>query len=193
VDRAVGVGVRPGLLPPGRGRQDDVGEPGRLRQEDVLHDEEEVFPLQDVPYPGKLGEGDGGVRATYPEEVYRALLGVAEDLHGVRGRRPVWNLDSVNVPQVGQLLDVVFVVPVPEARKVAIGARLAGVLRRGLAVELQDAAARTADYAPQQMDVVDLAGRRRRLVGLVDALERGAEEPLRLSEDAGGLPDPAFL
>jgi hypothetical protein len=30
-------------------------------------------------------------------------------------------------------------------------------------------------------------------MGLVDALERGAEEPLRLSEDTGGVIDPAFL
>src|SRR5215204_61571 len=139
------------------------------------------------------GKGDGWVRATYPEEVDRALLGVAEDLHGVDGRRPVRDLHQVHVPQVRQFLDVISVVPVPEGWKVAIGARLAGVLRGGLAVELQDAAARTADHTAQQVDFVDLAGRRRRLVGLVDALERGAEEPLRLPDDARGLPDPARL
>jgi hypothetical protein len=178
VDRAVGVGEGPGLLAPGRGRQVDIGEPGRLRQENVLDNDEEIFLLQDVPYPVELGEGDSGVRATDPEEVDRALLGVAEDLHGVGGRRPVRDLPPVHVPQVGQLLDVTSVVPVPEGRKVAVGARLTGVLRRGLAVELQDAAARTADHTAQQVDVVELAGRRRRLMGLVDALERGAEEPL---------------
>src|SRR5215212_2230269 len=193
VDRAVGVRVCAGLLAPGRGRQDDIGEPGCLCQEDVLDNDEEVFLLQNVPYPVELGKGDGWVRATYPEEVDRALLGVAEDLHGVGGRRPVRDLHQVHVPQVRQFLDVISVVPVPEGWKVAIGARLAGVLRGGLAVELQDAAARTADHTAQQVDVVDLAGRRRRLVGLVDALERGAEEPLRLPDDARGLPDPARL
>src|SRR5215211_9216216 len=93
VNRAVGVRVGPGLLAPGRGRQDDVGEPGRLRQEDVLDHDEEVLLLEDGPDPVELGEGDGGVRATDPEEVDRALLGVAEDLHSVGGRRPVWDLD----------------------------------------------------------------------------------------------------
>ena len=37
---AVGVGVRPGLLQERRGRQDHVGELGRLGQEDVLHGQE---------------------------------------------------------------------------------------------------------------------------------------------------------
>ena len=45
VDRAVGVRVGAGLLAPGGRRQDHVGELGRLRQEDVLDDDEEVLAL----------------------------------------------------------------------------------------------------------------------------------------------------
>src|SRR5215210_530326 len=69
VDRAVGVRVGPGLLAPGRGRQDDVSQLRRLRQKDVLYYDEEVFLFEDVSYPVELGEGEGGIRATYPEEV----------------------------------------------------------------------------------------------------------------------------
>jgi hypothetical protein len=71
VDRAVGVRVGPRLLPPGRGRQDHVGEPGRLRREDVLDDDEEVLLLQDIPDAVQFREGDGGFGAGDPEELYR--------------------------------------------------------------------------------------------------------------------------
>src|SRR5215216_3483856 len=43
VDRTVGVRVGSRLLPPGRSRQDHVGEPGCLRQGDVLDHNEEVL------------------------------------------------------------------------------------------------------------------------------------------------------
>ena len=55
VDRAVGVRVGAGLLAPGRGRQDHVGEPGRLREEDILDHDEEVLLLQDVPDTMQFG------------------------------------------------------------------------------------------------------------------------------------------
>ena len=67
-------------------------------------------------------------------------------------------------------------VPVAEAGQLAVGAALAGVLRRGLAVHLEDAAAGLADQAADQVEVVDLARGGRRLVRLVDALEDRRDE-----------------
>ncbi len=189
VDGPVGVRKGPGLLAPGRGRQDDVGEPGGLREEDVLDYDEELLLLEYLPYAAQFGEGDGGVRAADPEQIDRALLGVAEDLHRVGGRRPVRDLYPVHVPQVGELLDVLLVVPVAKGGQVPVGTRLAGVLRAGLAVELQDAAARPTQHATHEVDVVYLARGRRRLVRLVDALQGRGEEPVRGADDARGLPD----
>ena len=53
----------------------------------------------------------------------------------------------VDVPELGQLLDVLRVLPVAEARQVAVGAAFPVVLRGGLAVHLQDAAAGPAEHA----------------------------------------------
>ena len=97
--------------------------------------------------------------------------------------------DRVDLPQLGQLADVGLVVPVAEAREVAVGAGLAGVLRRRLAVHLEDAAAGPADHAADQVEVVDLAGGRGRAHRLVDPLERGGQQPLAGAEEAGGLAD----
>jgi hypothetical protein len=77
-------------------------------------------------------------------------------------------------------------VPVAEAGEVAVGAALAGVLGGGLAVHLQHPAARPAQPAPQQVQVVDLAGGRGGLVGLVDALEDGGQQPLGPALDPPG-------
>jgi hypothetical protein len=81
------------------------------------------------------------------------------------------------------------VVPVAEAGEVAVGAALAGVLGGGLAVHLQHPAPRPARHAPQQVEVVDLAGGRGGLVGLVDALEDGGQQPLGRAQDPGRLAD----
>jgi hypothetical protein len=79
--------------------------------------------------------------------------------------------------------------PIPEAREIAVGARFAGVLRRRLAVHLQDAAAWFPEHAAHEVDVVDLHGGRRGLVGLVEALQNGREQPLRPPDDPCGLAD----
>jgi hypothetical protein len=84
---------------------------------------------------------------------------------------------------------VLAVVPVAHAREVAVGAGLARVLGRGLTVHLQHAGAGLADHAAQQVHVVDLAGRRRRLVGLVEALQDRRQQPLAGAEQLRGRPD----
>ena len=47
------------------------------------------------------------------------------------------DLVGLNVPDLREFGDVVGVLPVPEARQVAVGAAFAGVLSSGLAVHLQ--------------------------------------------------------
>lgn len=64
-----------------------------------------------------------------------------------------------------------FVEVVAEAGVLAIAARLAVVLSRWLPIHLIDATAGPAYVAQQQVDVVDLTRRRRRLVTLVHALQ----------------------
>ena len=75
--------------------------------------------------------------------------------------------------------------------QVAVGAGLARVLRRRLAVHLQHAGAGAAEHAAQQVDVVDLAGRGRRLVGLVEALQHGRQQALAGAEQLGRRGDVA--
>ncbi len=182
VDGAVGVRERARLLAPERRRQHHVGEPRRLGQERVGDDEEEPLAGEDRADPVELRERDGRVRAAHPEEVDRALLGVAEDLHRVRRRAPVRDLQRLDVPEPRQLGDVRLVLPVAEAGEVAVAARLACVLRGRLAVHLQDPAARPADHAAEQVDVVRRARGRGRLVRLIDALEHEREQVLRLAD-----------
>ena len=94
--------------------------------------------------------------------------------------------DRVDVPELGELLDVPWVLPVAKAREVAVCAGLTVVLRGRLAVHLQDAGARAADHPAQQVDVVDGAGRGRRLVRLVEALQHGREQTLRRADELRG-------
>jgi hypothetical protein len=139
VDGAVGVREGPELLPPGRGGEHDVGERGGLGREDVLDDEEQPLLAEQRADAVQLGQRDRGVGGGDPEHADRALLGVAEDLHRVCGRAPVGDLEGLDVPDPRQLGDVVVVGPVAEGGQVAVGARLARVLRRRLAVHLQHA------------------------------------------------------
>src|SRR5215211_9398246 len=124
-----------------------------------------------------------------PEKGDRTLLGVAPDLHGVCRRGPVRDLHPLDVPQLGELLDMIHIIPVPEGRQVAVGPTLARVLCCRLAIHLQNATARFADHAAKQVYVVDLAGCGRGLHRLVEALQDRAEEPLALADDARRLPD----
>ena len=142
-------------------------------------------PREDRADPAKLGQRDRRVRAAHPEELDRALLGVAEDLHRVRRRAPVRDLQRLDVPERGELRDVGLVLPVAEAGQVAVAARLAGVLRRRLPVHLQDPRARPADHPAQQVDVVRRARGGGRLMRLVDALEDERQQALGLAEDLG--------
>src|SRR5215203_434164 len=189
VHRAICVRERTCLLAPGCGGQHHVGVLRRLGEEDVLDDDEEVLVLEDRAYAGELGQGDCGVSGADPEEGDRALLGVAPDLHGVCGRGPVRDLHPLDVPQLGELLYMLHVIPVPEARQVAVSPALAGVLGCRLAVHLQDTAAGLADHAANEVDVVDLAGGGRGPLRLVEALQDRAEQPLALADDTCRLPD----
>src|SRR5215203_4277267 len=171
VHRAICVGEGAGLFPPGCGGKYHVGVPCSLCQEDVLDDDEEVLSFEYLPDTGQLGQGDSGIGGADPEKGDRALLSVAPDLHGVCRRSPVRDLHPLDVPQLGELLDMIHVVPVPEARQVAVGPTLAGVLGCRLAVHLQDTAAGLADHAANEVDVVDLAGCGRGPLRLVEALQ----------------------
>src|SRR5215207_3560311 len=189
VYRAICVRESARLLAPGCSRQHHVGVLRRLGEEDILDDDEEVFVVEDRAYAGKLWQGDSGVGGADPEEGDRTLLGVAPDLHGVGGRGPVRYLHPLDVPQLGELLDMLHVVPVPEGRQVPIRTALASVLGGGLTVHLQNPAAGTADHTAQEVDVVDLAGGSRGLHRLVETLQDRAEEPLALTDDARRIED----
>src|SRR5215203_5626970 len=189
VYRAICVRESARLLAPGCSRQHHVGVLRRLGEEDILDDDEEVFVVEDRAYAGKLGQGDRGVGGADPEEGDRTLLSVTPDLHGVGGRGPVRYFHPLDVPQLGELLDMIHVVPVPEAWQVAVGSALAGVLGGRLTIHLQHSATGLADHAPQEVDVVYLAGGSRGLHRLVEPLQDCAQEPLALADDARRLPD----
>ena len=95
----------------------------------------------------------------------------------------------VHIPQVGELPDVRRIVPVAEARQVAVGPALAGILRRRLAVHLVDRAAVFAEHPPQEVEVVHRAGRGRGAHRLVKALQNGGDELLARTEDTRRLAD----
>jgi hypothetical protein len=99
VHGAVGVRERAGLLAPDRRGQHHVGERSRLRQERVLHDEEEALLREQRTHAPELGQRHGRVRGSDPEEADRALLDVAQHLHHVRGRPVVRDLELVDVPE----------------------------------------------------------------------------------------------
>jgi hypothetical protein len=94
----------------------------------------------------------------------------------------VRDLERIDVPVPRQVGHVRVVVPVAEPGQVAVRAALAGVLRGGLAVHLQDPAAGLAEHAAHQVQVVDLHRGRGGLVGLVEALQHGGQQPLGLAE-----------
>lgn len=161
-----------------------------LGREEVLDDDEEAFLGEDRADAGQLGKGHGRIGAADPQYAQRALLGVAEHLEGVRGRAVVRDGLRVDVPHPGQVGDVLVVLPVAESGQVAVGPAFPGVLGGGLPVHLQDARTGPSQHAPDQVQVVDLYGRRGRLVGLVDALQHGRQQPVRRPQDLRRLPDP---
>src|SRR5690606_2486050 len=102
------------------------------------------------------------------------------------GRPVVGDVLGLQVPHLGEFLHVPGVLPVAEARQVAVRAALPGVLGGGLAVHLEQSAAGSAEHAADQVQVVDLDGRRGGRVGLVDALEDGGHQPAGAAEDLRG-------
>ena len=84
----------PGLLAPARSRQHHVGELRGLGEEQVLHDHEQVVLREDLADPRQLRHRHRRVGRGDPQELDRALLGVAEDLHRVGRRRPVRDRQS---------------------------------------------------------------------------------------------------
>ncbi len=186
VHGAVGVGERAGLLAPQRRGQHHVGQFGGLGEVGVGDHHEHRVTAQDPAHPVEVGQGHGRVGPGDPQQPHRALLGVAEDLHGVGGRPGVRDGLLGHVPQLGQFAHVPRVGPVAKPRQVAVGPALPGVLGGGLAVHLQHAAAGPAQHAAQQVQVVHLAGRGGGLVGLVDALQHGGQHALAGAEHLGG-------
>ena len=64
----------------------------------------------------------------------------------------------VDVPQLGELVNMFGVFPVAESGQRRAAAGLSVVLRGGLTVHLQDARTRSAEHAAQQVQIVDLTG-----------------------------------
>ena len=72
-------------------------------------------------------------------------------------RSPARNREWIDLPELGEFLDVLRVRPVPKARQVPVRAGFPGVLGGRLPIHLQDPAARLADHAEDEIDVVHLA------------------------------------
>jgi hypothetical protein len=98
----------------------------------------------------------------------------------------VRDLKRIDIPQSGKLGDMRFVLPVAEAGEIAVAARLTRVLSGRLPVHLQHAAARPPEHATQQVHVVHLTRRGRRLVALIDALQDKRRQALALAENPSG-------
>jgi len=101
----------------------------------------------------------------------------------MRRRTPVRNRRRVDVPEPGEFLDVLLVVPVAECDQLSVGTALARVLRGRLAVHLEDRRARLSDESADEVQVVDLHCRGCRLHRLVDALEAARHHSRRVAED----------
>jgi len=84
------------------------------------------------------------------------------------------------------------VLPVAEGGELAVGAALAGVLGAGLPVHLEHRAPGLADHPADEVEVVHLYRRRRRLIRLIHALEDGRDETRRAPHDRGGFPQRAL-
>ena len=136
--RAIGVGEGARFLAPERGRQHHVRERRRLTQKRILDNEEEALPPQQAAHARQFRQRHGRIGSKDPEQSDRAGLRVTEDLHRMRRRTPVRNLRRLDVPKPRQLLDVPLVIPVAEGDQLAVGPAFARVLRRWLAIHLED-------------------------------------------------------
>ena len=95
----------------------------------------------------------------------------------------------VDVPQLGQLADVVRVLPVAHAREVTVGAGLACVLGGRLTVHLEYPGAGAAEHAAEKVEIVHEASGRRGLVRLVEALQHRRQQAVTRTDALGGRGD----
>lgn len=135
----------------------------------------------------QFGQRHGRIGSNNPQELDGTFLGEPENVHGVRRGGPAWELFCLDIPDARQLVHVPGILPVAEAGEISVAAGFARVLRGRLAVGLNHAAARLADHAANQHQVIDLARGGRRLAGLVKALQHRADEPLRAAQHPCGL------
>lgn len=84
MDRPVDIGERAGLLSPCRCRKDDIGQLRRLREEDVLDDEEEAGLRQNRANPLQFRQRHRRVCAADPQQADGPILHVAHHLHDMR-------------------------------------------------------------------------------------------------------------
>ena len=190
VHGAVGVGERAELLAPRRRRQDDVGEAGRLGEEEVLDDHEEVRTGT-----GSAGSGRGpaatrrgwwprstAVGSTLARRSGRSAwhAWAAPSAGSSPGRRSTAQRAAATWAGLSQLR-------IPGRSPSAPVSRLFCAV--GCPFIWNSAGARTPEHPAQQVDVVDLAGRRGRLVRLVEALQHRAQQPFARAEQLGGRAD----
>jgi hypothetical protein len=71
--------------------------------------------------------------------------------------------------------------------ELAVRPALACVLSRRLAIHLENGAAGLADHAAHEVQIVDLNRGRRRLIGLIHALQDGRDQGRRSADDLGGM------
>ncbi len=140
----------------------------------------------------QLGQRNRRVGREDPQELDRPGFGVAEDFHGVGMQMPVRDFEDIDFPEVRQPLDVGAILPVEKEGKLAVATGLTRVLRGGLAIHLQHAAAGPADLAQDKIHIVHLARGRGCLVRLIHPLQhrrhqgrRGAEHCCRLAQPRG--------
>ena len=181
MDRAVDVRESARLLAPQRGGQDDVREFAGLGEEGVLTTTNRPAFCRIVrTRAAQATTRRGWCRSS--RGTGSSLLGVAEDLHRVGRRCPVRDLQRLHVPELGQFVRYEQGCPSCERRQ---GRRL----RRSRACSARSAGHSSGKAAHPagrsfraEVDVVDLHGRRGRLVRLVHALQTGGDEPLGIAD-----------
>ena len=134
----------------------------------------------------QLGQRDGRVGADDPEEADRALLGVAEDLHRVRRRRPVRDRATGRRSRAAPARRRARGSPSCGSRAARRRSRTRGCSARSAG---RSSAGRRSPGLPIipriRLRLLTWHGRGRRLVRLVDALEDGRDRRRRRAEDLG--------
>ena len=182
----LGVGDRAlGLGPHGAGREDDVGDLGRLRPEDVL-DDDELETLEEMPRAEVVGLRLHGVLA---DDVERGQLAV---LHGLEHLRevPAALGRHRHAPGRVELRAQLVVLDVLEAgQAIGQGAHVAAALDVVLAAQGVEAAAVAPDMTREQGQVDERDHVVDGVVVLGDAERPADHRPIRLCVGVGGLAD----